>query len=384
MALFDARGARYHFEVPGSRVLPKIGANARPGVDCAVWLPGRLAADEEGVHGTLITASDGGCVFVWNGLRGLLHGGFMACSNNLGLEAITSMVVDSAEATLFTADSLGHLKMWDIRHYCFFDTHAEGSDRFDSTPRLTRYWRAHVHPITSVLLAERNGAVITGSVDRSVRVWSLRGDIVGTLDDESSWILAEIAPVAGQRTAPPTRASQSTPAGPAAGGGVAPSSEPAALHAHPTLPRIGRGDEPEDGGYEADADVDGPGTYLHALREGVALGKNFLHKRKALRAARELERSRYVGLAVDRVLPTDSALCHPYQALRCRDLAPIVPRREPSASVRARRRVLALEVAGAGGGGGGARGNLRFRTRPGGYAPRLLPALRDRAGGGGA
>lgn len=54
------------------------------------------------------------------------------------------------------------------------------------------YWMAHIQSITSVNYASEVQVVMTGSVDCSVRLWTLNGDYIGSLGQLNPWLMSDM------------------------------------------------------------------------------------------------------------------------------------------------------------------------------------------------
>lgn len=188
---FDSRTYRKKLNVlkspkdKGMKHLPKVAANARTAVDAICWLKNRVKSVKSGSStATIAVSCDGGCVCFWNALKGDMYGGFYAVSDKFGFESVQGMAVDNANERLFTGDSLGFVRVFDIKTYCL-----KGDDA--NAPKLLREWRAHVQAISCLIFVETADVVITGSSDQSVRVWgALNGDFIGSFGGASMWSLS--------------------------------------------------------------------------------------------------------------------------------------------------------------------------------------------------
>jgi len=186
---FDSRTYRKKLNVLKTKAktkhLPKVAANARTAVDAICWLKNRVKSVKSGSStATIAVSCDGGCVCFWNALKGDMYGGFYAVSDKFGYESVQGMAVDNANEKLYTGDSLGFVRVFDIKTYCLTgdDTHA---------PKMLREWRAHVQAISCLVFVETANVVITGSTDQSVRVWgALNGDFIGSFGGASMWSLS--------------------------------------------------------------------------------------------------------------------------------------------------------------------------------------------------
>lgn len=162
-----------------------MALTASSAVEKMAWLKERvkLASTGNRRSATLVASCDGGCIAFWNALKGDLLGAFYAVVNDSGQESVQGLAVDSANELLYTGDSLGAVKVWDILDYCVL-----GTDR--DVPRKVLEWQAHAQNITDLNLVECSGVLITCSIDCSVRVWNAgTGDSIGTFGGKTLWNL---------------------------------------------------------------------------------------------------------------------------------------------------------------------------------------------------
>jgi WD40 repeat protein len=180
--------------------LPKVSNTAKTAVDSIVWLKervkqltaGAMAGSKASVTvsnvATLAVSCDGGCICMWNALKGDMLGGFYATADTFGGESVLAMATNDTNTLLYTGDSLGYVSIWEIENYC-----TNGEDAVP--PKKFKEWRAHVQAITSMHYINGANVLITGSTDQSVRVWSAaNGDFIGTFGSNSNWHL----PVVGR------------------------------------------------------------------------------------------------------------------------------------------------------------------------------------------
>lgn len=164
-------------------VVPNVGGRAT--VEKLLWLRRRaLDAENNRAAATLVATGDSGYVYFWNALKGQLMGAFHAAHTELSNEAITAISTDSQNRFLVTADSLGYCKLWGIDDFCM------DLEKRRERPRLVASWRAHIQAVSTVTLVEESRVVVTGSVDCSVRVWTMSSEYVGTFGDKNKWVLA--------------------------------------------------------------------------------------------------------------------------------------------------------------------------------------------------
>ena len=104
-------------------------------------------------------------------------------------QKVRALVASSDEQVLATGDTQGYVHLWDISNYC---TESPDALKGDQAPPVLAKWRAHVQPITDMLLLLEGGHIVTASTDCSVRVWTDKGDYIGTFGAaaEGSWMIS--------------------------------------------------------------------------------------------------------------------------------------------------------------------------------------------------
>jgi len=98
---------------------------------------------------------------------------------------ISSMAVDKANTMLLCGDTAGWITIRDISE--LDATNPESA----STICITGSWEAHTDAITGVAHASKHGFLITGSVDTSLRMWTMSGEQVGVFGS-STWSIKEL------------------------------------------------------------------------------------------------------------------------------------------------------------------------------------------------
>ncbi|XP_071834643.1 cilia- and flagella-associated protein 337-like isoform X2 [Apostichopus japonicus] len=183
---------------------------------------------------TLMASGAEGWVRAWSiHHKGGLLGQFNAAQKPR--ESILTMATDSKNEFLFTGDTLGYVKVWDISDYCISESKKEQQPEEDAAekhprekqfaflkgneklktltqkmieksrtlypdpppqtcpdqtikwPPLLSSYRAHLKTVTYVEYAEDKKLVITSSVDCSVRLWTLCGRYIGTFGQKGGW-----------------------------------------------------------------------------------------------------------------------------------------------------------------------------------------------------
>lgn len=166
---------------------PNVSIMAKRSVEKLLWLKERVKIASKGKAlntATLVASCDGGCIAFWNAVKGDLLHAFYAVTNTYGVESIGGLSTDDKNERLFTGDSLGNVRVWDIS-----STALDGIDK--RPPRLLADWAAHVQGISAITLLEDAGVLITCSSDCSARVWGMSdGHFIGAFGDSVDWSLS--------------------------------------------------------------------------------------------------------------------------------------------------------------------------------------------------
>lgn len=214
--------------------------NKHLSVDKILFLKDRHADKETA---TLLVSVEG-LIQAWS-LKGGLLGQFDATAQHND-ESVLAMTSDEYNDVLFTGDSVGYIKIWDISKYCIktngqitpssdrrsdspldsFNTRRNGlfapigtlaipnsiassagssmksrsSNSVDSSkgepldnlvppPKLLTSYRGHCSSIVSIVYVRDKQYVITASTDSSVRLWTLNGRYIGTFGQKQHWDL---------------------------------------------------------------------------------------------------------------------------------------------------------------------------------------------------
>ncbi|EGD73223.1 hypothetical protein PTSG_12227 [Salpingoeca rosetta] len=192
VAEFSPREAMRH-RVPSARQTTGVQsllstANKTP-VDRVLWLRTRIRGGRRLKTASLVSSGQGGMCQFWSPFKATLLGWFTAAHSKLANEKVRAMATTEDDALLATADTQGYVFLWDISNYC---TNKPDTLKGSEAPPITAHWRAHVQPVTDITVLNKN-IVITASADCSVRVWSLKGDYIGTFGatTEGSWMLPQ-------------------------------------------------------------------------------------------------------------------------------------------------------------------------------------------------
>ncbi|XP_031228216.1 EF-hand calcium-binding domain-containing protein 8 isoform X2 [Mastomys coucha] len=168
----------------------------------------------------LLSSCIDGFIYAWSihGNGGLL-GKFSVDPEDTG-NVVGAMATDEKDWILLTGDSKGNIKIWDIKHYCYFigqqplqssgnsisvDTEnkfrllipkqlqvhsehhllqkkevVEGQTISLVPPPLLITWSSHLDNVTDILYVDSFRLVVSAGEDRDVKAWRLSGDTIGT------------------------------------------------------------------------------------------------------------------------------------------------------------------------------------------------------------
>ncbi|OCT97088.1 WD repeat-containing protein 64 [Xenopus laevis] len=94
--------------------------------------------------------------------------------------AVRDMAISEDDSTLCAADQLFYVYIWNISQYALHGPEAQ-------PPPLIHCWRAHSYDITRVVPVVKHKLVVTSSVDCTVRLWSMKGEPIGTFGQSELW-----------------------------------------------------------------------------------------------------------------------------------------------------------------------------------------------------
>lgn len=166
-------------------------------VNCMIFLVSRPMLPD---YGRLLVSLANGLIQVYS------HISYIDAFNATHLpgDYVTSMTTDIENRYLFTATQLGYLKTWLIINFCIPDseiTHinwpkmrlafpflikdsseglAKQFARTFNNPILVNSYKAHTKCINSIVYVDESKMMITGSVDFTVRMWTLSGRYIRT------------------------------------------------------------------------------------------------------------------------------------------------------------------------------------------------------------
>nr|XP_039255477.1 uncharacterized protein LOC120332325 [Styela clava] len=136
------------------------------------------------VQAPLIAGCTNGTLIFWNVQEREV---FAHCAVTLNSCAVTSMVLTEDEDVLYIADELGFIRVWNISQYAHVQS--KKRNQLQNPPKLLRGWRCHIKRITSICLVEQHATILTSSTDRTVRIWKLTSEYVGTFGQSNPWDL---------------------------------------------------------------------------------------------------------------------------------------------------------------------------------------------------
>ena len=190
---------------------------------------------------TLLSSGAEGWVRAWSiHPQGGLLGQFNA-AHRPG-ETVLAMATDSENRYLFTGDTLGYIKLWDMIEYCHKDKLSEeetrarckqGHGKFPYiratkkfakirrpvtsfpmppsssnpeetlvTPPLLNSFRGHINAVTHLEYIEDHELLVSSSADFSIRLWTICGRYIGSFGQTLPWKL-ETSPLRIPRKMPP-------------------------------------------------------------------------------------------------------------------------------------------------------------------------------------
>ncbi|XP_013918661.1 PREDICTED: WD repeat-containing protein on Y chromosome-like isoform X2 [Thamnophis sirtalis] len=125
---------------------------------------------------------------VSNGPQGYLHFWSLFSEDPLiasfqpsrGKSLISSIATTANDSYMYAADEDGYVYVHDIQNYALQDTKEE-------TPKYVNHWRAHLGPVLTLEVIDEDNILLSGSIDCTIRLWSLNGEYIGTFGQEEPW-----------------------------------------------------------------------------------------------------------------------------------------------------------------------------------------------------
>jgi WD repeat-containing protein 49 len=125
----------------------------------------------------LISCHADGHLRIWNVIEGkMIHE--VNCQVIEG-EGLTTLATDDAGTMVFIGGSYGHLRIIDLHGLMYSCNHPEKSQEI----KVIEFWRANLVGLTSCIYVDQHKMVLTGSKDAVIRLWSMKGEHVGTFGD---------------------------------------------------------------------------------------------------------------------------------------------------------------------------------------------------------
>ncbi|XP_056681108.1 WD repeat-containing protein 49-like [Monodelphis domestica] len=136
------------------------------------------AAKFESTAASLISNGPQGSVIFWS----LFSGAQLIASfiPSRGKSQIRSIVVSTGDTYVYVADNMGYVYMYDIKDYALKGPEQE-------PPKSVKFWRAHINAVTFLELIEEEKALLSSSIDCTVRLWSMDGEYIGTFGQSELW-----------------------------------------------------------------------------------------------------------------------------------------------------------------------------------------------------
>ena len=225
----------------------------------------------------LVSASADGKLRFWNVKEGCLVWEMHAQHKNG--EGVVSLATEPTNSYLFTGDSAGFLKIWDVSSFL----NVTGLDQKNNVIELA-HWRAHAECVTSIDCVERHRLILTAASDCRIKLWCFDKQGVSyvgalgeasalgwQLDDTSTFDPVEQEHAQGGQRAAPAGAPASAIGAVAAPGADGPDGGGAAGVAVPKL-KMGQGGAAavDD---DDDDDDDGPVHNTHDLIQQILQGR---------------------------------------------------------------------------------------------------------------
>ncbi|XP_054830137.1 WD repeat-containing protein on Y chromosome-like [Eublepharis macularius] len=93
---------------------------------------------------------------------------------------ISSIAVTADDSYLYAADEDGYVYVYDIKEYALQDIEP-------SAPKYVKHWRAHLNLVLSLEIIDEDNILLSCSADRTVRLWNLVGEYIGTFGQAEPW-----------------------------------------------------------------------------------------------------------------------------------------------------------------------------------------------------
>ncbi|KAG7243081.1 hypothetical protein INR49_016456 [Caranx melampygus] len=123
----------------------------------------------------LLSSGAMGCINIWSVVSGgKFVSSFKASSFQ---EKITKLAKTDKDTLLYAADRIGYIYVYNMTKLA--------PDQ--KSPRAENFWRAHTSRVSGLQIVDNDQVVLTSSTDYTVRLWSTRGEFIGTFGQSDSW-----------------------------------------------------------------------------------------------------------------------------------------------------------------------------------------------------
>ncbi|KAM4691166.1 LOW QUALITY PROTEIN: cilia- and flagella-associated protein 337-like [Rhinophrynus dorsalis] len=157
-------------------------ARSQPPVDKVFFLQQRSAQREAAI----LISSEAGTLHWWSVYGQQRMFGHFYAPDKVD-ESVFGLSSDESNSILVSGDTSGFIQVWDISHYAL-----RAADQVqEQRPQLLYAWSAHDSTVVSVqhFLFDSEPYVVSGSTDRTAKLWSLDGRHVGTFGQSKNWNL---------------------------------------------------------------------------------------------------------------------------------------------------------------------------------------------------
>ncbi|XP_056229293.1 WD repeat-containing protein on Y chromosome isoform X2 [Seriola aureovittata] len=123
----------------------------------------------------LLSSGTTGCINIWN----MLSGGKFVSSFKASRfqQKITKLAKTDKDTLLYAADQIGYIYVYNMNKFA----------PEQKLPRAETFWRAHTSRVSGLQIVDNDQVVLTSSTDYTVRLWSTRGEFIGTFGQSESW-----------------------------------------------------------------------------------------------------------------------------------------------------------------------------------------------------
>ncbi|KAL1504561.1 hypothetical protein AB1Y20_008347 [Prymnesium parvum] len=135
----------------------------------------------------LVSVSADGCIRFWDAHAGrLIHTVAGACALS---ESLQHVCAEETNTFLFTGDSGGFVKVWDISDLVEHSSRVQPLSH--AAIKLVFSWRAHLCAVVRLEYLKGVEALVSASADCTVRLWTISGEQVGVFGQSEPWQLAD-------------------------------------------------------------------------------------------------------------------------------------------------------------------------------------------------